>query len=123
MKSKRSGSKRYWYKFIILMKEACDLCVLRSAVYSRETTEQFTILVRESRGPRSSVPRALRALRACLSADTELDKENCAVAVVGKDQKFKLCSQGEVEEYLSVFADEDGGDDGGDAGGATRGGG
>ena len=33
------------------------------------------------------------------------------MAVVGKDQKFKLCSQGEVEEYLSVFADEDGGDD------------
>ena len=57
------------------------------------------------------VTHALRALRACLSADTELDKENCAVAVVGKDQKFKLCSQGEVEEYLSVFADEDRGDD------------
>merc|ERR1712099_104457 len=61
------------------------------------------------------VTHALRALKATLSSDTELDKENCAISVVGVGENLKICSQEEVAEYLSVFAGEaDADDDEGD---------
>lgn len=46
------------------------------------------------------IKHALKALSSCVSGEKELDKENAGIAIVGKDQKFKVLSPEEIQVYL-----------------------
>mmetsp|Transcript_37285 Transcript_37285/g.57243 ORF Transcript_37285/g.57243 Transcript_37285/m.57243 type:complete len:276 (-) Transcript_37285:51-878(-) len=63
--------------------------------YLEKHYESFTDLDKDE-----LIMHALKALTGCVSGDDELTKENASIAVVGKDQKFKLIEGDELQPYL-----------------------